>query len=1474
MKTKRTFSLSQKGKVLAFCLGEKTKAFMPTSFLARAAMTLLVTMLTATTAWADAVTLSPDNDFPVGTSGHYYVNMPKSSNTDKLTLADASIASFKVYDDGGKNGNYSDWCGCNLVLTAPEGYVLQLSGNIMTEFKVSPCDFLSVYDSDEVDESKTLLYRVSSPDDGTKTTITTVSTGQSMTLRFVSNSEYNYAGLDLTVTLVNPNAENGITVNAAAGGSFAANMSTAKFDDVVTLTATPSDGYLLSDISVVDAFGNAVAVNWDIWSNSATFKMPASAATVTPTFNNDLTNLCINMPWRDKKTANIPAAAGSIKVYDDGGATGDYSKNCDDYLTLTAPAGYMLRLSGNITAGQYDYLTVYDGSTYNDTKLFSGLKSTSPGVKTDIPTVTSSGQSMTLYFYSSKFPYGAGLDLTVTLVSTSEEFGITVNDAAGGSVVADMSKAKFNDVVTLTATPSDGYLLSGISVVDAFGNGVEETWNVWTNTATFKMPASAVTVTPTFTNDLANLSVNMPKTGTKSATIPAGVTSIKVYDDGGADGNYSYNCSGYLVLTAPTGYVLQLSGNITTDNYDCLTVYDGNNNSATQLLNQVCSTSDGDVTAITTVTSTGGSMTLYFRSGSSNNYDGLDLTVTLISAVNITWWLGSGTEADPYMIYNKDQLDLLAHCVNGTNGETANDYSGIYFKLGADIEYDYSTLSSTESNYEAIGDNSHAFAGHFDGDGHTISGIRIYKGGEDKTTYTDDYQGLFGKISSTAEVKNVTLADATITGYKRIGGIVGYSDKGTITGCHVLSNVTFPCVQAYAQYHGGIVGYNNEGIVTGCTSAAAFTHVGSVYNTYNIGGIVGYNQYTGTVSNCLYLGTTLQGDHYVGAIVGYNNQSTVTNCYYTSTDIHGKDNSNTALDNDASTVGYNYNGTVSNSGLAHKVTLGTGVTLGAAATEHGPLTVYGSVVAMGYNDGTSTTIYSTEGSVISLGYTVPAGYTFGSLTATAGTISGNATDGYTLTMPAADVTVTALLSFTYIDENGVEQTHAATIIDGNQTNLPGGWYVVNSDVALTTKLNFTGDTHLILADGKTLSIDASGDSDPNNFYLGLSCRDGSTSYALTIYGQAAGTGKVTASHGHPGYATSYAYNAKTITINGGVVEATSSGRGICGSNVIINGGQIILAPSYANITADNITLGWRKPSDYIQSYGFINPSGAGTITITDGKVFTDGTGIYDNTTDQSTLEHLSNVTLRPCLVLADNASNADAIAAYNGKTIAVALDGRTLTKDGKWNTLCLPFDVTIAGSPLEGNSGDNPVAKVFANTSSLSDGGLLTLNFSDAPATIPAGTPFIIKWTNTSTTITNPVFIGAAISSTAAQEVESTDGNVKFVGQYSPFDITADNINEILYVASGNKIGYSKSARTLKCFRAHFWVQPNGTSAGARMINLDFGDGETTSLNEELRVKNEEFATAQWYTLDGRKLTGVPTQKGVYIVNGKKIIIK
>jgi uncharacterized repeat protein (TIGR02543 family) len=59
-----------------------------------------------------------------------------------------------------------------------------------------------------------------------------------------------------------------------------------------------------------------------------------------------------------------------------------------------------------------------------------------------------------------------------------------------------------------------------------------------------------------------------------------------------------------------------------------------------------------------------------------------------------------------------------------------------------------------------------------------------------------------------------------------------------------------------------------------------------------------------------------------------------------------------------------------------------------------------------------------------------------------------------------------------------------------------------------------------------------------------------------------------------------------------------------------------------------------------------------------------------------------------------------------------------------------------------------------------------------------------------------------------------------------------------------------------------------------RVRLLDF-EGSPTGISEEIEVKSEGLTTATgWYTLDGRKLAGEPTQRGIYINNGKKVVVK
>ncbi len=134
------------------------------------------------------------------------------------------------------------------------------------------------------------------------------------------------------------------------------------------------------------------------------------------------------------------------------------------------------------------------------------------------------------------------------------------------------------------------------------------------------------------------------------------------------------------------------------------------------------------------------------------------LAIFLLSAAVSSAWAsadfsGDGTEESPYKITSVEDLNTLAERVNA-----GNDFKDTYFEVIKDITYTYEG-SEQENNYTAIGafrDGVHPFNGKFNGNGHTISGIRIYKP-------NDGNQGLFGYLDEGAEVENVKLADVEIT---------------------------------------------------------------------------------------------------------------------------------------------------------------------------------------------------------------------------------------------------------------------------------------------------------------------------------------------------------------------------------------------------------------------------------------------------------------------------------------------------------------------------------------------------------------------------------------------------------------------------------------------------------------------------------------------------------------------------------------
>ena len=202
-----------------------------------------------------------------------------------------------------------------------------------------------------------------------------------------------------------------------------------------------------------------------------------------------------------------------------------------------------------------------------------------------------------------------------------------------------------------------------------------------------------------------------------------------------------------------------------------------------------------------------------------------------------------------YQIANAGQLYWFAAYVNTYDYDNAT-YPNVAANavLTADItvnEGDVAGCDGTKAegwrDWTPIAPNTATYAGKFDGQGHTISGL--YFNNED----IDDgkYVGLFGQLCDDGEIQNVGLKNSYFRGSNYIGGICGYNYKtGTIRNCYSEANLT------------GVVA-NKSG--------------------FDIGGVVGKNN--GTVENCYNTGK-VTGTSYVGDVCGQNDKGTLTNCYY------------------------------------------------------------------------------------------------------------------------------------------------------------------------------------------------------------------------------------------------------------------------------------------------------------------------------------------------------------------------------------------------------------------------------------------------------------------------------------------------------------------------------------------------------------------------------------------------------------------
>ena len=175
---------------------------------------------------------------------------------------------------------------------------------------------------------------------------------------------------------------------------------------------------------------------------------------------------------------------------------------------------------------------------------------------------------------------------------------------------------------------------------------------------------------------------------------------------------------------------------------------------------------------------------------------------------------------------------------------------------------DYGDASDT--GWIPIGSESQPFAGSFDGNGYTISGLQINRD-------TTDNQGLFGVTSSSAVISNAGLLNAKVEGRAKVAGLVG-TNQGQVGYSYVVGNIK---AESRLGTAGGLVASNDGGDIIGSYA------ISEVSGASSLGGLVGDNR--GRIINS-YADTIIMSVGSVGSdfggLVG-RNRSLMANSYAT-----------------------------------------------------------------------------------------------------------------------------------------------------------------------------------------------------------------------------------------------------------------------------------------------------------------------------------------------------------------------------------------------------------------------------------------------------------------------------------------------------------------------------------------------------------------------------------------------------------------
>lgn len=1174
----------------------------------------------------------------------------------------------------------------------------------------------------------------------------------------------------------------------------------------------------------------------------------------------------VNMPangtattFETAATLNVPIDVTLFKLYDNGGKNDSYSWNYTGYLVITTSADYVFQLSGSIyTYKNRDKLTVWDSNGTSGTKLLDGVSGASYYHWTDLPTVTSTGNVMTVYFNSSNPSAYEGFDITVKVAKLTDLqlatiTGVESSYGRTSSAVSINPTVKAADGTTLTLGTHFTATLNGNNV-SSFPFEVND--------------AGDYTLTVNGKGDyIGSQSVSFHVTTLGGITYDSEgdyfkMTKAQDFEDLAAFVDAGYNCNGMTFkMTGPVQFG------------------DGTG------------TGDANHTPI-------GSEAHRF----AGTFDGQNNTISGL-IVNATDYAGLFGYTDSYC---KIQNVTITNSRISATGNYAGGFVGYAHGTNTEITNCHVTASVTVS---ATGDN----AGGILGRSNIQQSAGIIKNNSSAATVSGNQ--YVGGITGFGPAVIAKIEDCIYTG----SSVTGTNNVGAITGG--VSSSSDGLVNCYTTNAMTSIGSGENGMFLYSSAPAT-----GLYYPITIMDYTGYANCT--VSN-LHDGYLTDGTNPTDIVPVVKD---ATGNEFTA----GTDYTISYSPNASPIAAGNYTMTITgvsancSGSYTHDFTL-VAQSFEGSGTQESPYLIATTdqlaQVAQYVNDGSLGSGSSVKYYKLTadLDYT---GKTYAQIGTDANRFNG-VFDGQGHTIKGITVEAVQPGLFGYIENATVKNlwldNSSFTVTETSNSSIFVGCFVcrsynstienchVSSQVTIS-KINYsawaggivglskrgtikgcTSDVHLdetktVNKCGGIVARDDDGDTGiyDNLYYGTYFTNESGIFFDAPLY--------------EGGKMERYWRNltAASCEINGSWIHkatVVSCSDELTGTFDIVHNGtnEDIRENTYPYnglkvVYNNNDFYGRNAKGIYFNGILYIHTSYKYTANLspkrtgfTSTKYYRNGSAFSDSNGENGAFNsealiswdydyHYWDVVYG--LTLADNATtNADIIDTFDGAVSDVTLSGRTLYKDGAWNTLCLPFAVTAEQIAAYNDFKNCTIMELDADgdhdgkKTGLADDGMLYLYFKTATS-IEAGKPYLIKW-NSGSNIVEPTFSGVTISNASTTVTASNSGlkTVEFRGIYDPVTLPKDDKSN-LYLGSANKLYWPSADVKLNAFRAYFHVDGGSVSA----VKMNFDEGETTGIIEMEDVRSQKADVNAVFDLQGRRVAQ-PT-KGLYIVNGKKIVIK